>query len=42
MCVNTGKKKVLVINGSPKQNKSSTMVITNPFIEGLKMSSDID
>ena len=39
---NPGKKKVLVLNGSPKQNKSSTMVITNAFIEGLKSASDID
>ncbi|MCR5113081.1 MAG: flavodoxin family protein [Acholeplasmatales bacterium] len=38
----TGKKKVLVINGSPKQNKSSTMVLTNAFIEGMKEAEDID
>ena len=36
------KKKVLVLNGSPKQNNSSTMVITNAFIEGLKTEADID
>ena len=29
------KKKVLVINGSPKLNRSTTMSITNAFIEGL-------
>ena len=39
---NIGKKKVLVLNGSPKQNNSTTMVITNAFIEGLKEYEDID
>ena len=39
---NPNKKKVLVLNGSPKQNNSSTMVITNAFIEGLKAEADID
>ena len=39
---NNAKKKVLVLNGSPKLNKSSTMVITNAFLEGMKMQEDID
>ena len=39
---NPNKKKVLVLNGSPKQNKSTTMVVTNAFIEGLRSESDID
>lgn len=39
---NSTKKKVLVINGSPKQNKSTTMVITNAFIEGLSEAASID
>jgi multimeric flavodoxin WrbA len=37
-----GKKKVLVINGSPKKMNSSTMVITNAFIDGLRNKEDID
>lgn len=36
------KKKVLVINGSPKLNKSTTMSITNAFIEGLEEVSECD
>ena len=36
------KKKVLVINGSPKNDRSSTMYITNAFLEGLKASSECD
>ena len=36
------KKKVLVINGSPKQNKSTTMVITNAFVKGIKEYEDVD
>ncbi len=39
---NSKKKKVLVINGSPKLNRSTTMSITNAFIEGLKEVSDCD
>ena len=39
---NNAKKKVLVLNGSPKLNKSTTMVITNAFLEGMKMQEDID
>ena len=39
---NNAKKKVLVLNGSPKLNKSSTMVITNAFLEGMKMHEDYD
>ena len=39
---NNAKKKVLVLNGSPKLNKSSTMVITNAFLEGMKIEEDID
>ena len=29
------KKKVLVLNGSPHKEKSSTMVVTRSFLEGL-------
>ena len=36
------KKKVLVINGSPKNDRSSTMYITNAFLEGLKASCECD
>ena len=35
------KKKVLVLNGSPKQNNSTTMHITNAFIEGLKEDPNV-
>lgn len=36
------KKKVLVINGSPKLNRSTTMSITNAFIEGLNEFNECD
>ena len=39
---NNRRKKVLVLNGSPKQNKSTTMVITNAFLEGVKEYEDCD
>lgn len=39
---NNRRKKVLVLNGSPKQNKSSTMVITNAFLQGMKEYEDCD
>ena len=36
------KKKVLVINGSPKCENSSTMVVTNAFLKGMKEYEDYD
>ncbi len=36
--------KILVLNGSPKADKSDTMVVTNAFIEGLNnsLSNEVD
>ncbi len=36
------KKKVVVLNGSPKKERSSTMVVTNAFLKGLNVNNDLD
>ena len=36
------KKKILVLNGSPKRNESTTMVITRAFVKGLEAGMDAE
>ena len=35
-------KKILLINGSPKKDKSTTLKLTNAFLKGLKKSGEIE
>ena len=39
---NLNKLNILVLNGSPKMNNSSTMKVTNAFLEGIKNKKDCD
>ena len=34
--------KILVLNGSPRRNKSNSMKITNAFVEGLGENNQVD